>query len=201
MDAIVGMDHDGPAAGKPIDIKLVLAGEDGFALDWAALKIVGIDPNKVPVMKAAFERNLLSKDGSDIVTAGESIKDAAITNFVPPDAVRNAASSRPQSRIFLKLAESIRPKVAFDYRECKRCGECRDICPAKAIEMRHGMPRVHHKKCIRCFCCHELCTANAVKIRRSRVLRAILICGLLNKRMQRSIEKMFGKIAQSRQSI
>jgi uncharacterized protein (DUF362 family) len=61
LDAIVGMDHNGPAAGKPIETKLVLASEDGFVLDLTALKIIVIDPMRVPVMKASFVRTLVNR--------------------------------------------------------------------------------------------------------------------------------------------
>jgi ferredoxin len=200
MDAVVGMDHNGPAAGRPVDVKLVLASEDGFALDWTALKIVGIDPFIVPVMKAAFRRKLLTADGGDIDIAGESIESVAIGNFVAPETASSRNVSRAASPLFATISELIKPGVAFDHKACKRCGECQNICPAKAIELCGGRPMVRRKKCMKCFCCHELCTANAVKIKRSLALKALLACGLLNKRLQRSLEKMFGRIAQSRRS-
>ncbi len=200
LDAIIGMDHNGPAAGKPTDIKLVLASEDGFALDLTALKIIGIDPMKVPIMKASFKRNLIADNNSDIEIIGESIKDVAVANFVMPDSVQSPQSRIFESPLFSKLIESIKPKAAFNYKECKRCKECCNVCPAKAIEFRNGKPRINHRKCIKCFCCHELCTANAVKIKQSLVLKSILTIGLHNKRLQKSLEKMFGMLAQLRQS-
>jgi uncharacterized protein (DUF362 family)/NAD-dependent dihydropyrimidine dehydrogenase PreA subunit len=199
LDAIVGMDHNGPAAGKPKDIKLILASEDGFALDWTALKIIGIDPKIVPVMKAAFERNLLSDRENDVEIVGESIKDVSIANFVIPEPAQSPQLPKVESGLFLILIESIKPKIAFSYKDCKQCKECCKICPAQAIEMHNNKPIVNQKKCIKCFCCHELCTANAVKINQSIVLKSLLTFGLYNKSFQKFLEKMFGKIAQSRQ--
>jgi uncharacterized protein (DUF362 family)/NAD-dependent dihydropyrimidine dehydrogenase PreA subunit len=199
LDAVIGMDHNGPSAGKPKAIKLVLASEDGFALDMTALKIIGIDPSKVPVMRAAFERNLLSNTIADIELVGESIKDVSIANFVVPATVQNPHSGISESRLFTIVIESIKPEIVFNYKECKRCTECCNVCPAKAIEFHNGKPRVLRKKCIKCFCCHELCPANAVKIKRSLVLKALLTLGIYNTWLQKYVEKMFGTIAKSRQ--
>jgi uncharacterized protein (DUF362 family)/Pyruvate/2-oxoacid:ferredoxin oxidoreductase delta subunit len=58
MDAVVGMDGAGPSAGDPRQIGVILAGEDAFALDFAALQVVGANPADVPVMKAAMRRDL-----------------------------------------------------------------------------------------------------------------------------------------------
>jgi Fe-S-cluster-containing hydrogenase component 2 len=154
---------------------------------------------KVPIMRASFKRNLLSDNNADIEIVGESIKDVAIANFVIPDTVQYPHSGIGESRLFTKLIESIKPKVAFNYKECKRCKECCNVCPAKAIEFYNGKPRINHRKCIKCFCCHELCTANAVKIKQSSVLKSLLTLGLYNKSLQKSVEKMFGMIAKDRQ--
>ena len=200
MDAVIGMDHNGPAAGKPKNMNLVLASEDGFALDLTAIKILGIDPQKVPTMKASFGRKLISNNFNEIEIVGEAIHNVTITDFVLPDTAQQSTSPLPRSRLFLKLIELIKPQVTFDYKACKRCKECISICPAKAIEFNGGKPRMNRRKCIKCFCCLELCTSNAVKIQQSMVLKSILVLGLLNKRLQKSIEKMFGMIARSRQS-
>ena len=198
LDAVIGMDHNGPAAGKPIGINLVLASEDGFALDATVLQIIGIDPVKVPIMKAALKRNLLSANSAGIEIVGELVKDVKINNFVFPDTAHNLAAGTETPPLLLKLIESIKPKVAFNYAECTRCKACFNACHAHAIDFKKGKPRVDHKKCIKCFCCHELCTANAVKIKRSLVLKFLLILGLYNKRMQVFVEKLFGMIAKAR---
>ena len=198
MDAVVGMDHNGPAAGKPINSNLVLASEDGFALDGTALKILGIDRLKVPVMKAALERKLISENLDAIEIMGESINSVRIYDFKLPDTAQQPASPFAESRIFAHLIESIKPRVGFDYNVCIRCGDCVKNCPVTAIDLRNGRPRVRYGKCIKCFCCHELCTVNAVKLKPSLVLKSLLTLGLISRRLQKSIEKMFGMIARTR---
>jgi ferredoxin len=198
LDAVVGMEHNGPAAGNPKAINLVLAGEDGFALDLTALYILGIDPLIVPTMRASFERKLIANTMDEIEVVGEPIHETAVSGFVLPDTAFNATSPIKESSLFLKLIEAIKPKVGFDYTVCTRCKECSKICPAQAIEFRSGKPRIRKGKCIKCFCCHELCTANAVKIKRSLLLKFLLTLGLYNKSVQLSVEKMFGMIAKAR---
>jgi hypothetical protein len=75
-------------------------------------------------MKAACKRNLLPESEKGIEIVGESIKEVAIANFVLPDNVPNPQSRLIESGIFSKLVESIKPKVAFTYKECTRCKEC-----------------------------------------------------------------------------
>lgn len=198
MDAVVGMDHNGPAAGKPVAINLVLASEDGFALDLTALKIIGCDPIKVPVMKTAFKRNLCAADGCDIEIDGESIGDVAVDHFVVPAGAQGTPPPFVNSRLFGKLTNLIKPKVAFDYKACIRCEACRKACRANAITFRNSKPVANHAKCIKCFCCHELCTVNAVKIGQSPFLKAMLTLGLCNKRLQKAVDRVFGMLAQVR---
>ncbi|MGZ4885415.1 MAG: hypothetical protein ACXVI7_08720 [Halobacteriota archaeon] len=100
-----------------------VAGEDGFALDLTAIKRIGVDPLKVPVMKAACKRNLFPESEKDIEMVGESIKDVAIANFVLLDNMQNP-NHVSLNHVYSKLVESIKPKVSFDYEERKRCKKC-----------------------------------------------------------------------------
>jgi len=193
MDAIIGMDHNGPTSGEPIDIKLVLAGEDGYSLDLTAIKIIKMDPVTVPVIRAAVERNLIKID-EKIEIIGEKLQDVILDNFTLPYIVHHPDPPKIISILFGKLLESIKPKVIFDYNICKSCKECVKICPAKAIEFIEGKPKIKYKKCIKCFCCHELCTVNAIKIKQSQVLKTILNVALHNNRLQKTLEGMFGML-------
>ncbi len=56
MDAVVGMDGDGPSAGQPFPIGAILAAPDPVALDVAALGLVGRKPTSVPTVAEAVAR-------------------------------------------------------------------------------------------------------------------------------------------------
>jgi ferredoxin len=47
--------------------------------------------------------------------------------------------------------------------KCIFCGNCIEICPAKALVI---IPRkklwINKNRCIRCFCCHEICPKGAI---------------------------------------
>ena len=53
------------------------------------------------------------------------------------------------------------------------CGKCREVCPADAIVMRGGKPRIHRKKCIRCFCCQEFCPKSALVVHRTAAAKLL----------------------------
>ena len=57
--------------------------------------------------------------------------------------------------------------------ECVGCGECRDVCPARAITMVDKKPRIDRKACIRCFCCQEFCPKSAMKVRRTAIAKLL----------------------------
>lgn len=57
----------------------------------------------------------------------------------------------------------------FIYKKCKKCNRCKQICPAKIIDLtgRDGTAVLLDKsKCLHCFCCHEICPAGAIKLKR-----------------------------------
>ena len=52
------MERDGPTAGDPKQMSLLLSGEDGFTTDLAALAVIGVNPQRVPILKNAIVRGL-----------------------------------------------------------------------------------------------------------------------------------------------
>jgi len=61
----------------------------------------------------------------------------------------------------LKNALTARPVVKEEV--CKLCGQCEEICPARALTRKEAL-LVDYKKCIRCFCCQEICPEGAIVI-------------------------------------
>ncbi len=79
-----------------------------------------------------------------------------------------------QSTVVGKMAKKMTgstPKV--DKNICIGCEKCKNVCPAKAIEMKDNKPCIDRKKCITCFCCQEFCPVGAMKVHRPVVARML----------------------------
>jgi len=173
MDGIVAMEGEGPSAGKPKKLGVLLISEDAIALDYVACKIIGLEIKDVPLLEVAKEKGLLKSEEIEVV--GEGVEDVAPSNF---ELVLRPEISFVKGKLphFLAnfLDSFLSPKPVFDRNICIGCAECFNACPAQAIEMRSRKAYVDLKKCIRCYCCHELCPAKAIKIKRSFLFEKIL---------------------------
>jgi uncharacterized protein (DUF362 family) len=58
MDAVVGMEGNGPASPDLRDIGLILASTNAVALDAVVAKMMGLDPGRVRFLKKATELSL-----------------------------------------------------------------------------------------------------------------------------------------------
>ena len=47
------------------------------------------------------------------------------------------------------------------------------ICPAKAIVIVRGKPKINRKECIRCFCCQEFYPKGALKVKRPFIAKIL----------------------------
>lgn len=173
MDAIVGMEGEGPSAGKPRSLGLLLISQDAVALDFVACKIIGLEIKDVPLLNVAMNKGLLNPDDIEIV--GEEIDNVRVKDFkVPLRPEISFIRGRAPSFIANVINKLLTPKPVFDKKACIGCAECFNACPAQAIEMRSRKAYVDLKKCIRCYCCHELCPAKAIAIKRSFLFEKIL---------------------------
>lgn len=174
MDAIVGMEGPGPSAGIPKEIGVILASENAFNLDMAAVNIININPKSVPILKNSIERELYPDDISKIELVGVPIESVKVKEFDVP-ALEGLKEIRFIKNDFLKsLAGVILPKPVFILNKCIGCADCMRCCPPKAIEMKNKKPKVKLSKCIRCFCCQELCPAKAIEIKRNKLVDGIV---------------------------
>jgi len=174
MDAVVGMEGDGPSAGEPRNIGCILASESPFHLDVVASTIAGIKPLEVPTTERAALRGLCAGDLSDISLVGEPLDSFILGNFKSPVIKQVKMIDRFPQFLEKPLNYYFKPRPVFDKATCIGCGECERACPPKAIEMQNEKPALRLDECIRCFCCQELCPAKAVKIHRSWLLKKVL---------------------------
>lgn len=175
MDAVWGMEGNGPTAGQNRHIGLVMASENAHALDMAACRLIDYTPDEVDTVREAVERGLVAKNADGLEIVGESLEPLVIKDFVKPESHFNLLKliSLPAS-LNAKLTNALASKPKMDYNICVACGECARCCPPKAIDMSSGKPVIDEKKCIKCFCCQELCPKKAVMIKRPLLNRFMI---------------------------
>lgn len=85
VDALVCIEGDGPnfPPGKPRPMGLVLAGEDGVAVDAVCAKLIGLDPLEVKHLRLAHDRGIGIADLGQIEVLGERLEDV-VTVFERP---------------------------------------------------------------------------------------------------------------------
>ena len=81
IDAVIGMEGEGPNAGRPRQIGLILASSDPVALDAVACRIVGIEPMSVHTTRLADEQELGVGRLDAIEIRGEPIESVSVSGF------------------------------------------------------------------------------------------------------------------------
>lgn len=152
MDAIIGMEGEGPSAGKPRKVGLILASRNAVSLDIVAAKLMGFNPKSVFTIREAVKRNLASYN---VKIIGD-LKQVPNLKFEKPSRFKRALVKG----ILLGMSKE---KIICDKERCIKCGICMKHCPMKAISL-NPYPEIDHKKCIRCFCCIELCPEHAMHL-------------------------------------
>lgn len=164
MDGIIGMDNDGPAAGRVRKLGLVLASADAVSLDAVFGSITGLDYSKNALLKKVTERGLGRGFLKDIEISGESLDSARIKGFILP---KTALPHRFPSIISKPLTKLLDFRPIIDEKLCKKCSICKQACPVDAITINKEISRINKSKCVKCFCCHEVCPYDAICIKKS----------------------------------
>ena len=71
VDAIIGMEGQGPHAGTPVEMNLIMAGADMVATDAVAAYVMGFDPMEIPAVRCAGTEGLGEIDLNNIEVVGE----------------------------------------------------------------------------------------------------------------------------------
>lgn len=172
MDAIVGMEGNGPTAGTPRPIGAILASANPHHLDMVAAGMIGLEASQVPTLRGAIARGFL--DPARVWTVGENPERFRIADYKLPDHIHpDLLKQKLPAWMADIVSHMARAKVKFDGRKCIGCGICASNCPAEVIVMKDHSPAVDYKKCIRCFCCQELCPKEAVTVKESWIFKLI----------------------------
>ena len=176
MDAVVAMEGNGPGAGTPKKMGLLLFSADPVALDAVFCALIHMDPETVQTNVQGeamglgtwhgerIEVLLTSPDGDcpgTVMTVGAFAEAFGAPDF---DAERKKPTMLARSLSMLSFF-SRRPVIRAE--RCVHCGICVAHCPVpgKALSFRNGKdqpPVYDRKKCIRCYCCQEMCPQKAI---------------------------------------
>jgi uncharacterized protein (DUF362 family)/Pyruvate/2-oxoacid:ferredoxin oxidoreductase delta subunit len=170
MDAVIGMEGHGPAAGNPRQVSLVMASSNLLAMDAAATTVICYPPSEIPVIKDAMSRGNWLMNLDEIEYPGLSPADVRIPDFVKLPLKKSGSQFLdfvlpPPLR---RLKDSLEPVPVISHAICVHCGDCSRICASKAIsstgEGKERREVIDYSRCIRCFCCHEICPAKAIEV-------------------------------------
>ncbi|MFO7956551.1 MAG: DUF362 domain-containing protein [Candidatus Brocadiia bacterium] len=168
MDAVMGMEGAGPAAGSPRRVGLVLASDDGVALDAVEAAVMGIEEGRVLTTQYAHRRAVGCGRLADVGVSGLPVSEAAVEGFKKPAYRTQNALMRivPEFAVRWLFSQfgSTFPQV--EHGACILCGECVRNCPASALSRLNGRIEVARQRCIGCYCCTEVCRERAIQMRR-----------------------------------
>lgn len=174
LDGIIAMEGNGPGAGDPVPMHVILLSEDPVALDTVFSEMVYLKPEMVPTIyhgeKMGFGNakeekiEIFTLDGP--VSMSEMVKIYGNPEF-------RVDRRKVRDGYWTNLAKVLKPFQKKPYileERCIKCGICMESCPVegKALHFKNGKskpPVYDTRKCIRCFCCQEMCPAKAIQVK------------------------------------
>ncbi len=162
MDAITGMEGDGPYNGPIKNMKVIFASNDAVSLDVCACEIYGYKYTQIPLLAECEKLNLGIANFAEIERLGNAWKLVSDCN-AKKSKTASLLHCFPE-RFFHLFSSILSCKPTINEDKCKKCKKCFDICPQKAINLKGGTYIVNKRDCILCMCCTETCPENAIEL-------------------------------------
>ena len=159
LDAVVGMEGNGPASPDLREVGRVLASDNAVALDAVMAHMMGCDPGKLRFLRKAAAESLGEYDLERIEVLGEL---EILSDWKLPPLGGEALLGNEAVQSFIHERAVLRPQADPDL--CTGCGTCVEQCPMSALTMEDDLPVVDEDKCIACFCCQEVCPEKAMTL-------------------------------------
>ena len=171
MDGIWAMEGNGPTGGQRRDLHVIAGSESPWALDVAAASLVGLEPEKITMLREGHERGYGPLDLSELELVGDPMETLLVPDFLKAQASSTDFIDRLPKFLRPAAKKLATPYPRIDKKRCVGCGKCAESCPQHTITLREGKAVIRYQNCIRCFCCHEMCPKHVVQIKRLGLLR------------------------------
>ncbi len=156
MDAVIGMEGNGPTNGTPREVGKIIAGRNGFSLDAVSTKMIGYNLNRVKTLEVGKDRGLWGGDVNAVEIEGSLPN---IEKFKAPFTFGSYVLFSQMMSPFIGCL----PKI--DKEKCKKCGVCASHCPVDACTWnKDELPVIDKAACIKCYCCQEFCPSDAITL-------------------------------------
>jgi len=165
MDAVIGMEGEGPSSGAPKRIGLILAGADGVAVDAVASSIAGYHPLDIFTTLDAQARGLGVGELGLIDVAGEKLEEVRARDFRPSLAATALFRRWLPSFLYAYVSGQLILTPEVVGAKCTACLDCIKICPATTIRLERDKALVDEAGCIHCLCCHEACSYESIRLK------------------------------------
>jgi len=160
MDAVVGMEGNGPASPDLRNIGLILASDNAVAMDAVMATMMGCKPARLRFLQKAKEVGLGDYDLNTIEVIGDL---KPLLDFKLPPLGGEASLRNEAMQTLIYKRTLMRPEA--DPELCTGCGTCIDQCPVSALSLVDNIPQVDAHTCITCFCCQEICPEKAITLK------------------------------------
>jgi uncharacterized protein (DUF362 family)/NAD-dependent dihydropyrimidine dehydrogenase PreA subunit len=160
VDAVVGMEGNGPASPDLRDIGLILASDNAVAMDSVVAGMMGLIPDRLRFLQKAKEFGLGESDLDKIEVIGKLKK---LHDFKIPPLGGEAIMDNEAIQEMIHSRTLLLPQVAPEL--CTACETCIDQCPVSALSLNGDIPHVDADACITCFCCQEICPEKAIALK------------------------------------
>ncbi len=157
MDAVVGMEGNGPSGRDLRSIGKILASPNGVSVDGLMAAMMGLSPQKVDTLRIASQRGLGEVDPAKMQIQGAWSR---LPKYkMPLTFVSRGWFGGAVNRIVYRPL--VKPNIAVNRDLCVQCQVCVQQCPAQALTMK-DFPSLDKNKCVSCYCCYELCSSQAI---------------------------------------
>ena len=177
VDAVYGMEGNGPSGGDKRNFGLLLSSLNPFNLDVACSSIIGLG-NEVGYIEEGKKKGICVLSSNDLTIIGEPLAECKVSDLKLPETKSLTMLKKLPTFLGGRLNKFFEPRPQIIKKKCVGCGECMRSCPAKTITLvayKKGkkIAKINDENCIKCYCCQELCPINSVKIKKNFIFKII----------------------------